>query len=189
MTFPTILALPLSGALSISAALVYTIILASNTSVSNTLANTKSDYIPIAYIVIASMLLYYIFLMMQSATSFHEFFKARQEYFDKKTEKSNKPDIVKIKYGSDNLNVLTVNRTVANYTEQIIPFLVSIFLCSTFVSVTRATKLGWMWIFFRSFYPLVFRKGVPTVFLSTLPAYACIWMMLGETVVTISKAE
>ncbi|KAL7505960.1 hypothetical protein ACHAXN_003350 [Cyclotella atomus] len=183
---PKIIALPLSGLCSIAAALIYTVYLAARTSPSDQPASSRTDYIPIAYIAVSSMLVYYIFLMCQSAVSFYEFFKAEHEYYNKK-KGGVKPSVIKIKYGSENFNVLAANRTVANYSEQIIPFLVSLCLCASFVSVARATTLGWMWLVFRSYYPLVYMKGPPILFLSTLPAYTCVWMMLGETVMTISK--
>lgn len=187
MSFPKILVLPLSGLCSIAAALIYTMTLAAGTSPSDQPASSRTDFIPIAYVAVSSMLLYYIFLMCQSAVSFHEFFKAKNEYYNKKKDGVEKPSIVKIKYGSENANVLAANRTVANYTEQIIPFLVSLFACASFVSVARATSLGWMWLVFRSYYPFVYMKGPPILFLSTLPAYWCVWMMLGETVMVISQ--
>ncbi|KAL3787951.1 hypothetical protein ACHAWO_001100 [Cyclotella atomus] len=119
---PKIIALPLSGLCSIAAALIYTVYLAARTSPSDQPASSRTDYIPIAYIAVSSMLVYYIFLMCQSAVSFYEFFKAEHEYYNKK-KGGVKPSVIKIKYGSENFNVLAANRTVANYSEQIIPFL------------------------------------------------------------------
>jgi hypothetical protein len=184
MASANILVLPLSGLCSISAALIYTIYLAKGATSSDGPAETRLDYIPTAYVAVASLLLYYIYLLIQSMTAFYEFEKAHLDYLNKKGEK---PRIEKIKYGSDNFNILVINRTVVNYTEQIIPFLISLFLCATFVSVATAAKCGWLWLFFRSYYPLVFRKGIPWLFCSTLPAYSCIWTMLGLTISAISK--
>ncbi|KAL7538354.1 hypothetical protein ACHAXR_009241 [Thalassiosira sp. AJA248-18] len=38
---------------------------------------------------------------------------------------------------------------------------------------------GWTWLFYRSHYLQVFKKVVPTLFLSTIPAYCCVWAMIG----------
>lgn len=178
--------LPVSGVCSLLAALVYTAYLATGTSASDAPARTATDYAPVAFVAVSSLLLYYVFLFYQSATAFLEFSKAKDAYRNKKSDEKGKPDLGKIKYGSDNYYVHVANRTVVNYSEQIVPFLVSLYLCSTFVSVGKTAKYGWMWLFFRSYYPWVFQKPFPALFLSTLPAYACVWMMLGMTVASIS---
>ena len=178
--------LPLSGACSLAAALLYTAFLARKTSTLDGPAKTAADCAPIVYVAVASMLLYYIFLFYQSATAFIEFSKAQRNYRDKKSERQEKPNLGKIKYGADNYKIHIANRTVVNYSEQIVPFLVSLFLCATFASVGKASTYGWMWLFFRSYYPLAFRRPFPSLFLSTLPAYVCVWKMLGEAVVAVA---
>ncbi|KAL3805878.1 hypothetical protein HJC23_007839 [Cyclotella cryptica] len=179
--------LPLSGVFSLAAALLYTATLARTTSTLDGPAKTTADCAPIAYVAVASMLLYYIFLFYQSATAFMEFSKAQRSYGEKKSDGQEKPNLSKIKYGSDNYNVHVMNRTVANYSEQIVPFLVSLFLCATFASVGKASKYGWMWVFFRSYYPVVFQKPFPSLFLSTMPAYVCVWKMLAEVVLAVAR--
>jgi hypothetical protein len=183
MTFP-IYILPLSGCCSLFAGLLYIISLAKQTISPKGPAKTNADYIPVVYVTVASMLLYYIFLFYQSATAFMELRKAENNYGKKKTDE--KPNMLKIKYGPNNYNVHVMNRTVQNYLEQIVPFLVSVFLCATFASVETATRLGWMWIFFRSYYPLAYRH-FPALFLSTLPAYGCVWRGLGEAILAVSR--
>jgi len=186
MSVPIFL-LPLSGACSLAAALLYIAYLARKTSTLDSPAKTAADCAPIVYVAVASMLLYYVFLFYQSTTAFMEFSKAQRNYRDKKSEGQEKPNLSKIKYGADNYNVHVMNRTVANYSEQIVPFLVSLFLCASFASVGKAAKYGWMWLFFRSYYPFAFQKPFPALFMSTLPAYMCVWKMLGDAVLAVAR--
>lgn len=179
--------LPLSGVFCLIAAFLYTAYLATGSSASDGPAETVAQYAPVIYVAVASMFLHYIFLFYQSATAFVEFSKAKSSYRNGHSVQEAKPDLGKIKYGSDNYKVHVANRTVVNYSEQIIPFLVSLFLYATFVNVKRASKYGWMWLFFRSYYPWAFQKPFPALFLSTLPAYTCVWTMLGMTLLYISR--
>ena len=178
--------LPLSVIVPIVASLVYIAYLALNhTETSTGPAQSTKDYIPIAYVTAASMCLYYIFLFLQSYTTFVELELAQTAHREKKMDV--KPDIKKIKYGIDNLNILAANRTALNYLEQLIPFLAAVYLYSTFVSVSGAVKFGWAWLFFRSYYGWAFKMPFPGLFLSTMPAYGCVWGMIGMTVYTVSK--
>lgn len=79
--------------------------------------------------------------------------------------------------------------SVGNFHEQVIPFLVSLYLHATFVSVKGACTCGWAWIFFRSYYGYVYKKGVPILFLSTIPAYCCVWYMIGGTIYGVSTMD
>ena len=81
---------------------------------------------------------------------------------------------------------LLLSISVGNYQEQLAPFLISLYLYATFVSVHGAVKFGWAWIFFRSYYISVFKRGPPLLFLSTIPAYWCVWMMIGGTIYRLS---
>ncbi|KAL3759175.1 hypothetical protein ACHAWU_001193 [Discostella pseudostelligera] len=140
----------------------------------------------------ASMILYYIFLFHQSAVAFSEFNKSKKLEGNKKSDdnnESNAPSLGAIKYGSDNSNVRAANRLVGNFHEQVIPFLVSLYLHATFVSVKGACTCGWAWIFFRSYYGYVYKKGVPILFLSTIPAYCCVWYMIGGTIYGVSTMD
>ena len=185
MSFP-IHFLPLSLIYTISIGLIYIIYLAKNHDETYAgPAQSSKEYTPIVYVTVATMCLYYIFLLNQSYTAFHEFHQAKQAYREKKTEE--KPSMLKIKYGSDNYNVHVANRTAGNLFEQLIPFIVSLYLYATFVSVSGAAKYGWAWVFFRSYYGLAYKRPFPTLFLSTIPAYICVWGMVGGTVYTLSK--
>ena len=73
-----------------------------------------------------------------------------------------------------------------NFAEQLPPFLVGLYLYSTYVSVGGAAKLGWLWLIFRSYYVPAFHRGIPTLFLSTMPAYNVVWWMIGVSVYEVS---
>eukprot|EP01082_Thalassiosira_pseudonana_P014791 g13351.t1 g13351 contig8:465505-467258(+) len=250
--------LPLSATYSFLAGLVY-VVYAAYTDTRSPItgpAQSVSDFIPVVYVTVSSILLYYVFLYNQSATVFVEFAKAKKEHRDKKKEgeapslakikygldnftviaanrcagnygeqlipflislylhslfaatvfiefakakkehsdavegegvQGEEPSLVKIKYGLENFNVLAANRSAGNYGEQLIPFLVSLYLYSTFMSVDGAIKCGWSWLVFRSYYSWAFKIPFPGVFLSTMPAYFCIWWMIGGTVYAIAK--
>jgi hypothetical protein len=70
------------------------------------------------------------------------------------------------------------DRTFMNLMEQAPLFFVSLWTCAVFVSVDTATLMGWMYMFFRALYPIIWAvKGgeggppVPHLFASTFPAY------------------
>lgn len=142
-------------------------------------AESAKDYTPVFYVTVATITMFYIFLFNQSKTVFSEFNKLKTAYKEKKTEKA--PELGNLKYGKDNVNILAADRAAGNFMEQMIPFLVALFGYATFVSVAGAVQHGWAWLFFRSYYLTVFKMPFPTLFLSTLPAYACIFSMIATT--------
>lgn len=178
--------LPLSTIANLCLGLVYIIHLAVRSDMVSGKALTSLDYIPIIYVTAATIVAYYIFLFQQSAVVFIEFQKARQAYYEKKIEE--KPSFAEMKYGSENLNILAANRCAGNFNEQMTPFLISLYMYATFVSVNGAVKIGWAWLFFRSYYLFVFKKGGFVLFLSTMPAYCCVWGMIGGTIYEVSRS-
>lgn len=74
------------------------------------------------------------------------------------------------------------DRAVGNYLEQTPPFLVALWLHAAFVSPHRAACAGWTWIAARAVYPWVYRLPFPGVFVSTMPAYACVFYLGFEVV-------
>mmetsp|Transcript_20756 Transcript_20756/g.30720 ORF Transcript_20756/g.30720 Transcript_20756/m.30720 type:complete len:190 (+) Transcript_20756:164-733(+) len=149
-------------------------------------AQSAKDYAPVFYVTVASLLLLYIFLFNQSRTVFLELVRLQRAHREKKIEE--KPTLAGLKYGNDNLQILAANRAAGNLMEQLIPFLPALYGYATFVSVSGAVTHGWLWVFFRSYYPNVFQKPFPTLFLSTLPAYTCIFSMMGITIYTIATS-
>jgi hypothetical protein len=163
-------------------------------------AQNAQDYIPVVFVTIAATFLYFIFLSNQSGTAFSEYERMCAEYREKREQmksreegksmmsnkEAKKPSLMKIKYGTDNFRVIAANRSAGNYQEQLIPFLISLYIYATFVDVASAAKIGWGWIAFRSYYNIVFKLPFPALLFSTLPAYTCIWYMLGYTIYFIA---
>ena len=104
-----------------------------------------------------------------------------------------KPTLVQLKYGaygsknngSPRTRTLRLlgDRTFLNTLEQAPPFLVSLWACGLLADVELAAFCGKGYIFFRCLYPIVFRKGMPWLLLSTVPCYNLIWYMLFRAVV------
>ena len=100
---------------------------------------------------------------------------------------SSKPSLTEAKYNKvlhskEEREKLCADRSAGNLLEQLIPFLVALFSYATFVNLHEAVIFGWMWVFFRSYYGIVFMKPFPALFLSTLPAYVCVWYMIEKCV-------
>jgi len=88
-------------------------------------------------------------------------------------------------YGSSKTRTLRLlgERTFLNTLEQAPPFLVSLWACGLLADVDTAAMCGKGYIFFRCLYPVLFRKGMPWLLLSTVPCYNLIWYMLFRAVV------
>ena len=75
---------------------------------------------------------------------------------------------------------------MGNTQEQMVPFLVSLWLCALFVSATAATYLGGAYIVLRACYPALLGKRVSKiqsqrVYFVTVPCYLIIFGMLIAT--------
>jgi len=122
--------------------------------------------------------LYYAFLFSQSAATFYTFLEGRKK--KKSGDDGKAPSFGEVKYGGKGTKLnLSMNRTVGNFIEQSIVFLAALWMHAIFVDVQTAVKVGWTWIAIRSIYPLVFYIGGFSVFLCTIPAYVCVWYLLG----------
>mmetsp|Transcript_21530 Transcript_21530/g.49357 ORF Transcript_21530/g.49357 Transcript_21530/m.49357 type:complete len:193 (-) Transcript_21530:107-685(-) len=178
--------LPLSGVYSLTLVLLYIAYLAAGghgDAATGPAANID-DYAPVVYVTAAAMAMYYVFLFRQSTVSFAEFEKALRDYKEKKIDV--RPSIGRIKYDLGNPNILAATRTVGNYNEQLVPFLIGMYLYASFVSVKGAAQYGWAWLLFRSYYEWGYRR-VPALFLSTIPAYGCVLALIGGTVREVSS--
>ena len=94
-------------------------------------------------------------------------------------------------FGQDE-EMLAVDRVVINTQEQMVPFIVALWLYAVFVSPVHATWAGAAYIALRSFYPLLMGKRVSKiqpkrVYLVTLPCYCIIFYMLGATVWSVLR--
>merc|ERR1711915_475241 len=104
---------------------------------------------------------------------------AAQKKAEAKKKGERAPKLKQVKYGPEGGPLgLTGDRTAGNMLEQSLPFLVSLWLHALVVSPDTAAYYGWLWLAFRSFYPIVYRLGVPFLFLSTAPGYVLIALLL-----------
>ena len=81
--------------------------------------------------------------------------------------------------------MLAVDRVVANTHEQMLPFLVSLWLFAVLVSPSYATWLGMAYVLLRSLYPVLMGRGLSKVqprrvAFVTFPCYAIVLTMLGS---------
>lgn len=124
-------------------------------------------------VTLAYFLLWYSFLFgLQSRTKYR--LKARYA----------KEGKVFDRYFGQDPEMLAVDRAVANTHEQMVPFLVSLWLFSIFVSPAHATWLGAAYVALRAAYPVLLGKQVSNVqskrvAFVTFPCYAIVFTMLG----------
>lgn len=100
-------------------------------------------------------------------------YAARGEHFDRY-------------FGQDG-RMLAADRAVANTQEQMLPFLLSMWLHAVFVSPRAAAILGLLYVLLRALYPVLLGKSVSKtqpkrVFLVTGPCYGIVLYLLGRTV-------
>lgn len=119
--------------------------------------------------------LWYFLLCLQVKTKFRLIKKYKRE--KKKFDRY---------FGQDN-EMLAADRSVSNTQEQMIPFLVSLWLCALFSSPVVATWSGTTYIGLRLFYPFLIGRKItrlisPKVFFVTFPSYLVIFYMLGRVV-------
>lgn len=176
--------LPLSGIVSCYAAIVALVIFAFNHGTSQYQGPVKSsiDCTPILFVAGAVLSLLYSYYWLQSYTSFSEFFRLKKEARAKKVDRA--PSLDELKYGkADNAAIRCADRCAGNLLEQLIPFFSSVIAYATFVDAGGAARIGWAWFFFRSYYSYAYRR-FPLLFASTLPAYCCVWYMMGFSIYT-----
>ena len=124
--------------------------------------------------------LYYIFLFSQAGISLLRYLLAT------KTGNEKEVSLRKLKYSSaenDRL-LLTLNRSVGNIMEQMVPFLASLWLHALTLSPRRAAIIGAIYTLLRSFYPFAFYRGIVPLFLVTFPNYFCILYLIAPVVWT-----
>ena len=83
--------------------------------------------------------------------------------------------------------MLAADRAVANTHEQMVPFLLSMWLHAVFVSVSHATALGLVYVVLRAIYPKLLGRSLSKtqskrVFFVTGPCYGIVFYLLGRTV-------
>lgn len=145
-------------------------------------SSTSSSFAPIykepILVTVAYFALYYLFLFSQAAISLLRYLYAT------KTGNEKEVSLRRLKYGSaenDKL-LLTLNRSVGNTLEQMVPFLASLWLHALTLSPRRAAVIGAIYTFLRSFYPFAFYRGYFSLILVTLPNYICIFYLIAPVV-------
>jgi hypothetical protein len=132
---------------------------------------------PIAVTAAYFGLWYYLLLGLQRGMKYKLLaeYAARGEEFDR--------------YFGQDPRMLAADRAVINTQEQMVPFLVSLWLHAVFVSTARATALGAAYVVLRSVYPLLLgtklsKTQSKRVFFVTGPAYLIVFYLIGATVYT-----
>ncbi len=92
-------------------------------------------------------------------------------------------------FGQDG-RMLAADRAVANTHEQMVPFLLSMWLHAVFVSPAHAAALGLVYVALRSVYPFLLGRSLSKtqskrVFLVTGPCYAIVAYLLGSSVYAV----
>lgn len=190
--------LPLSGILSSGASIVAVLVLAWNhhrgagQHAAAGPATSAADYIPVFFVTTAVLALLYGFYWNQSYTAFSEYFRLKEDYennhHNKKSDDPRPPSLMALKNGYENKAVLAANRCAGNLLEQLVPFLVSMYAYATYVNAQEAARIGWAWFAFRSLYLPAYHR-FPWIFASTVPAYACVWYMMGRTVYVVATTQ
>lgn len=121
--------------------------------------------------------LYYMFLFLQSWSSFVGFKQLKQEAANRGEKAPKYADVKYSRGGAQATIVQVMDRTVGNYMEQSLPLLVGLFFHAFLVSPASASAAAWVWVLSRTYYPLVYKAGSIQVFASTLPGYVCIWYL------------
>jgi len=85
-----------------------------------------------------------------------------------------KKSLREVKYESKKGLALMSDRTFLNMVEQCPPCLFSVWIYGLVVDPAKAANLLYAYIAFRAPYPLLYKKGPPFLFLSTLPNYLII---------------
>ena len=127
-------------------------------------------YAPISFITGAWFCLWYVFLFHQSYT--HSCAFKGMIIAVKKEGTKERISETKVKAGLyECTEVSVVNTTVRNTLEQSLTFIPLLWACAVLGNdgIEAATRLGWLWVLTRAYYPIVWAMGPPWFFWSTLP--------------------
>ena len=136
---------------------------------------------PVLVTAVYFVLWYYLLLGRQRRTKYRLIaeYAARGEEFDR--------------YFGQDPQMLAVDRAVINTQEQMVPFLVAMWLHAWLVSPLYATGLGALYIILRAVYPKLLGNDLSKtqprrVFFVTGPCYAIVFYLLGSAVYTVLRA-
>lgn len=133
---------------------------------------------PIIITVLYFMLWYYLLLFLQRKTKYR--LKAKYQSEGKEFDRY---------FGQDE-EMLAVDRAVINTQEQMVPFIMALWLYSIFVSPVVGTWLGGVYVALRTLYPFFLGQKVSKlqskrVAFVTFPCYFIVFFMFGSTVWTV----
>lgn len=127
-------------------------------------------FITVAYL----LFWYYLLLIKQRGTKYRlkEKYESQGKEFDR--------------YFGQDEEMLAADRAVINTQEQMVPFLVSLWLHSYFVSPFSATVCGGAYVILRAIYPILLGSRLSKiqskrVYMVTLPCYSLIFYLLGSS--------
>jgi len=130
---------------------------------------------PVLVTVFYFLLWYYLLVILQRGTKYRlkKDYESQGKVFDR--------------YFGQNEEMLSVDRAGINTQEQMVPFLVALWLHAIFVSSVNATWIGVVYVLLRAFYPLLLGKSVSRmqpkrVYWVTLPCYLIVFYLFGSTV-------
>jgi hypothetical protein len=118
-----------------------------------------------------------IFIQFQSYSKFYLVAQKKREARGK--EGNEKVSFREIKYyNSRDVLALTGDRTVGNFLEYSILFLPCLWMHALFVDPTQSFRICALYVFFRSYYPIVYQMKPPLLLLSTVPGYIIILYLM-----------
>ncbi len=130
---------------------------------------------PVLVTVFYFLLWYYLLLILQRGTKYRlkEEYESQGKVFDR--------------YFGKNEDMLSADRAVINTQEQMVPFLVALWLHAISVSSVYATWIGTVYVVLRAFYPSLLGKSVSgiqpkRVFWVALPCYLIVFYLFGSTI-------
>lgn len=130
---------------------------------------------PIIVTVVYFIMWYYFLFFLQ--------FKTKYRLLAKYKKAGKKFD----RYFGQDEEMLAVDRVVINTQEQMVPFIMALWMCTIFVSSNIATWCGGLYVVLRFFYPIllgkkVYRKQSMRVAYVTIPCYFIIFFMFGRVI-------
>jgi len=128
---------------------------------------------PVVRVTLGFVSLYFAFIAFQSFSKFYLHAKLKAEA----KKKGEKPAAFSaIKYGSKGGRLgLCGDRTVGNTIEQALVFLPLLWLSAhSSLGPEQTAFWGWTWLASRAIYPFMFYRGIPFIFISTVPGYVVI---------------
>lgn len=149
---------------------------------------------PVVLVSLAWAALYFCFLQGQSASAFWVHQQLREAGAKGGAPA---PAWASLKYDRSQQRrglIFVMERTVGNYVEQSLPFLLGLWMNAAIATPADAAKLGWTWLLLRCCYPLCFahqlphrptgslsafaKLGIGVLSLVTWPSYAIVWSLL-----------